>query len=75
MTSATGTIYVTEEVASGMMRIMKAMKSNVWTLPDTHEFIEGNVRRKQNTGDSSEAAPQKRNRSGHKASGTAKTSL
>lgn len=47
MTSSTGEIRSFDiDMASRMCRIMKAMKSRPWTLPDTHEFIDGYVKRK-----------------------------
>jgi len=49
MTSSTGEVRLfTLDMASRMCRIMKAMKSRPWTLPDTHEFIDGYVKRKSN---------------------------
>ena len=47
MTSLTREVrYFDLEMASRMCRIMKAMKSHPWELPDTHEFIDGYVKRK-----------------------------
>lgn len=38
----------TEEMATRMCRIMTAMKSWSWKLPETHEFVDGYVKRKSN---------------------------
>ena len=47
MTSSTGEVRAFDlDTATRMCRIMKAMKSRPWTLPITHEFIDGYVRRK-----------------------------
>lgn len=49
MTSREGVVQsFTEEMATRMCRIMAAMKSWPWKLPETHEFIDGYVKRKSN---------------------------
>jgi hypothetical protein len=49
MTSVDGRSEVfDEETASRMCRVMKNMKRWPWVLPDTHEFIDGYVKRKSN---------------------------
>lgn len=57
MTSREGLIQEFDlEQASRMCRIMKAMRSWPWKLPDTHEFIDGNVRRKSDKRESRKEA-------------------
>ena len=49
MTTKDGRVEVfNEEMATRMCRIMKAMKRWPWILPDTHEFIDGYVKRRTN---------------------------
>ena len=49
MTSREGCVeYFDVEMASRMCRIMAAMKSWPWNLPDNYEFTDGNVKRRAN---------------------------
>jgi len=48
MTSVDGqSRFFDDEMASRMCRVMKAMKRWPWILPDTHEFIDGHVKRRK----------------------------
>lgn len=58
MTSREGVVqYFDIEQASRMCRIMTAMKSWSWKLPDNYEFTDGYVKRRTNKKDSPGEAP------------------